>query len=149
MSNTGDINMVQLPSDDSGDEIELPSDNDSGDGESLAMDGPQHHAPAVPDMWMEKLKFEDLYQQVLRGNEPFQLLAEVFSPPRVTKRAQHHGHATMMAFDITHNGWDCMEPTMRKQLREIIAKVQPKVLVLSPPCTMFSALTRTKIKAYC
>ena len=69
MSNTGDINMVQLP-----------SDNDSGDGESLAMDGPQHHAPAVPDMWMEKLKFEDLYQQVLRGNEPFQLLAEVFSP---------------------------------------------------------------------
>ena len=55
----------------------------------------------------------------------------------------------MMAFDITHNGWDCMEPTMRKQLREIIAKVQPKVLVLSPPCTMFSALTRTKIKANC
>lgn len=158
MSSTCDFSMVQLPSDDSGDEIELPSGaspicdeielpSDVESSEDDRMEVHEIHTPAGSEqgqMWMEKLKFEDLYQHVMRGNEPFQLLAEVFSPPRITKSAQHFGHQTMMAFDIVHNGWDCMDPTMRNKLREIILKVEPKVLVLSPPCTMFSALTRRK-----
>ena len=46
--------------------------------------------------------------------------------------------------DITYNGWDCMEVSMRHQLKALLTSLKPKMLVLSPPCTMFSALTRTR-----
>ena len=88
--------------------------------------------------------FDALQDEVLKQNHDMgpQFLAEVLSVPRVTLAALRAGHRADFSFDLTYNGWDALKPAMRAQLKELIRLMGPRVLVLSPPCTMFSPLMR-------
>ena len=143
---------VELPSQSEQETVELPSDVDS-DGDAVMSDNlpadPADPRPALRrssalgTMLPNIENFKDVYDTIMVKGAPFQLVCEVFSPPRVTVRAQVAGHNSKYAFDITYNGWDCMEVSMRHQLKALVTALKPKMLILSPPCTMFSALTRT------
>ena len=125
--------------------VQLPSDEES-EGE-LIPDLPDpkpalKRSKAMVPMPFAGSDFQMVHHTVLREDMPPQLVTEVFSPPRVTLHARVAGYIdSKFAFDITYNGWDCMEVSMRRQLKEILMVLKPKVLVLSPPCTMFSPLT--------
>ena len=66
-------------------------------------------------------------------------VTEVYSPPRVTKRASRHGLLPGGALDLS-TGWDLSKPEGQRKALELIAKTKPALLILSPPCTTFSAL---------
>lgn len=123
-----------LPSDDGSD---LSDHNDDPMGVAV---GPQ------PDLEIElmAMSFPALKAHVLENNSALrpQFLCEVFSPPRVTTVASQLGHTADFAFDIEYNQWDALNGEMRVQLSRIIHIMAPQVLVLSPPCTMFSPLMR-------
>lgn len=145
MSEESEVELPFLPEDESEQEtVVLPSDVDS-DGETIMSDSlPADPRPALHRSRAMVENFKDVYETITISGAPFQLVCEVFSPPRVTVRAQVAGHESKYAFDITYNGWDCMEVSMRHQLKALLTSLKPKMLVLSPPCTMFSALTRTR-----
>ena len=72
-------------------------------------------------------------------------VAEVYSPPRVTARAQEMGMRPGMAFDITEkdeNGvaWDFSRRERREEARRRLRATRPWLLVGSPMCTAFSIL---------
>ena len=61
------------------------------------------------------------------------LVAEVFSPPRFAKTAEHMGfHAT--SYDLK-NGFDFRNKSDRDQVEQELANTPPALLVLCPPCT--------------
>ena len=66
-------------------------------------------------------------------------LAEVYSPPRVTRQAVKHGLRIGEAMDLT-TGWGCTRLLDRIRASEYVRKYKPRLLVGSPMCTMFSSL---------
>ena len=71
-------------------------------------------------------------------------VAEVYSPPRVTARAQFHGLEGGVALDLTvlndhGKPWDFSLEENRKAARNLIADTQPYLLVGSPPCAFTAA----------
>ena len=60
-------------------------------------------------------------------------VAELFSEPRVTLKAQQCG-ATGIAFDI-EQGCDLLEPQTQKEVSELLQEARPGLLTASPPCT--------------
>ena len=66
-------------------------------------------------------------------------VAEVYSPPRVTKRAKAHGLKPGWALDLS-TGWDFSKRAHRLQALRLIKDTRPSVIVLSPPCCVFSPL---------
>ena len=68
-------------------------------------------------------------------------VAEVYSPPRVTKRAQRMGLAPGLAMDFS-TGWDFSLPLHRKEALKLIHQHRPGLVMLSPPCGPFSTMRR-------
>lgn len=66
-------------------------------------------------------------------------VAEVYSPPRCTKEAKKQKMKATLALDLS-TGWDFRRADHRKEALRLIAQRRPAVLILSPPCTVFSAL---------
>ena len=66
-------------------------------------------------------------------------VAEVYCPPRVTKRARLHGLRPGWALDLS-TGWDFSKRSHRRAALRLISKTRPAVLMLSPPCCVFSPL---------
>ncbi|CAJ1416610.1 unnamed protein product [Effrenium voratum] len=66
---------------------------------------------------------------------------EIYSPPRVTEKAEKVGMSIGGALDL-RNGWDFCIPAHREQARRLVARLRPALIVLSPPCTTFSPLRR-------
>ena len=66
-------------------------------------------------------------------------VTEVYSPPRVTLRATKHGLKPGGALDLS-TGWDLSKPDVQKKALDLIALTKPALVILSPPCTTFSAL---------
>ena len=66
-----------------------------------------------------------------------QLVAEYYSPPRVLP---HIGSCEcFLSLDIL-TGWDFMDANNRRLSMEALKKYDVDMCILSPPCTMFSAL---------
>ena len=126
----------------SGGPPELPSSGYYHDDESLS-DSDLEPGSDVDSVAVAG-DFALTYQKYITNGTPMraQDLCEVFSPPRVTLNARRAGLTADFAFDITYNGWDALNPRMRSELFHLIRSMNPKVLILSPPCTMFSPLTR-------
>lgn len=159
-SPSSESNLVPSDNDDSqrvleGD-VHLPSlpESESEDGGSEVQDPAPKRSKNDAPVRVHTLvgNFKALEKAILSNPKqvqpiPRQLVSEVFSPPRVTAVAQRwaHNDDAIFAFDITYNGWDCLDMHMRAQLKKMIHALRPKLLVLSPPCTMFSALTRTAV----
>ena len=69
-------------------------------------------------------------------------VSELFSPPRMTVRCSRFGLRPGASFDLLE-GCDLSSAAGRAQVWAHVKKFAPRVLVASPPCTMFSQLMRT------
>ena len=65
-------------------------------------------------------------------------IIEMFSPPRVTKVGKGMGLEAGEAMDLI-TGWDFSREEDRKKAWYIKVE-KPKLIIGSPPCTMFSVL---------
>jgi len=70
---------------------------------------------------------------------PQEDLWELFSPPRVVAVGAEFG-LKGRSFDILQ-GWDLTDPLLQRKILCDLEKFRPKVVIASPPCTMFSRLT--------
>ena len=66
-------------------------------------------------------------------------IAEVYSPPRVAAEAAKRGLTAGESMDLT-TGWDFRLQEHRAQARKYVKENEPKLLIGSPMCTMFSTL---------
>eukprot|EP00974_Lingulodinium_polyedra_P120473 11175163-Lingulodinium_polyedra.AAC.1 len=64
---------------------------------------------------------------------------EMYSPVRVTKEAPKFGLRPGEAMGLA-NGWDFRRPEDRDRAWEYIFEFNPKLIIGSPMCTMFSQL---------
>eukprot|EP00435_Cladocopium_sp_Y103_P008346 s2034_g2.t1 len=72
----------------------------------------------------------------LKGNPN---ILEIYSPPRVTSKAEKFGFTAGGALDLS-TGWDFCKPSHQKAALRLVNELKPVLLILSPPCTTFSAL---------
>ena len=66
-------------------------------------------------------------------------VAEIFNPERFGARVAKHGLLAGSAFDLTL-GCDLLDPKQQERVREYFQATKPGLTVISPPCTLFSAL---------
>ena len=72
--------------------------------------------------------------------------AEVFSPPRTTARARQRGLRGGWSLDVNHEDpwtgrkWDLRDEKCKEAARSLLRRTRPKLLIASPPCTLFSLL---------
>ena len=74
-------------------------------------------------------------------------VAEVFSPPRFTKRAKNFGLKPGFSADITewmdeYEKWNLMKPEHEAEMKRRQTKEDPYLLTGSPPCEGFSIISR-------
>ncbi|CAK9032260.1 unnamed protein product [Durusdinium trenchii] len=67
---------------------------------------------------------------------------ELFSQPRLVPICQEMGLVAELSLDLK-TGWDCSLPDMKTLALKTIDQRKPWVIMLSPPCTMYSALQRS------
>jgi len=78
-----------------------------------------------------------------RGRYDF---AEIFSPPRICKRARERGLEGGWSLDwmvkdpVTGQAWDLRLRHVQEKVMKMIRRDRPGVIVACPPCTLFSAL---------
>ena len=68
-------------------------------------------------------------------------LMEFFSVPRLVPVCQEFGLLAEVSLDL-QTGWDANLPAMREFAFKAIEKRKPRVIMLSPPCTVYSQLQR-------
>jgi hypothetical protein len=68
-------------------------------------------------------------------------LAEFYSPPRVVPVATRRGLRGNLSLDLL-SGWDFKSPDLRDLSLRLLTVLTIYVLILSPPCTIFSELQR-------
>ena len=68
-------------------------------------------------------------------------LMELFSIPRLVPVCQARGMLAEVSLDL-ETGWDCNVASMRALAFKAIDNRKPRVVMLSPPCTMYSPLQR-------
>ena len=79
------------------------------------------------------------------------LVCETFSVPRVTDKAKRMGHALGWALDIagadeyTGRTWDLRQKRAQDEAMRLLHRTKPYLLILSPPCTLFSQMQRRNI----
>ncbi len=66
-------------------------------------------------------------------------VAELFSPPRIVPVARSRGLRAEHSFD-RETGYDLSTAKGKRRADEILDEVRPRVLISSPPCSMFSSL---------
>ena len=72
-------------------------------------------------------------------------VAEVYSPHRMTTMAEKLGYVAAFAFDLTTydeegRPWDLADEDVQKRALKRWETDKPKLLIASPPCTLFSLL---------
>ena len=82
---------------------------------------------------------KDLNRRLVKSLRDSPSILEVYSPPRVTKKAEKNGFTAGGALDLS-TGWDFCKPSHQKAALRLVNELQPVLVVLSPPCTTFSAL---------
>ena len=71
---------------------------------------------------------------------------EVFSPARTVPAAAKHGLRGGWSLDLAHTcaitgrRWNCLLEADRAWCKHMIYRDKPRMLIVSPPCTLFSAL---------
>ena len=108
---------------------------------------------------MEEVKGEDQVLMALRSfcgpraikkRESAYDVAEIFSPPRTTRRAIQRGLRGGWSLDIaeadkiTGQKWDLTKEGDIKKAWGLFYRSRPKLLIASPPCTLFSSMQRIR-----
>ena len=89
---------------------------------------------------MEVDRIEKMEPEPPSTTKPSEIhVAELFSEPRVTKWCEDNDLNAGESFDLK-TGWDLHRPDHRAAVLEYVRKAKPKVVIGSPPCTMFSRL---------
>ncbi len=79
-------------------------------------------------------------------------VAEVYSPPRITRMAKQMGLSTAWALDLTENDpddgqpWDLSKPEKRKKAMQLQDRDKPLMVIASPMCGPFSTLQNLNLK---
>ena len=127
---------VELP-----EAVDLPDADDAGNGFDEAVDLPD-------DSDDEQLQLASLADdsgvptpEIARLLTTRQDIAEFYSPPRVLPVARQRGLSGSLSLDIL-TGWDFKVPSFRALSLTLLLQLQILLLVLSPPCTIFSELQR-------
>ena len=71
-------------------------------------------------------------------------ITEVYSPARVTKLCERYGLIPGDSFDL-RTGYDLSDPQTQARVVRRVNETKPKLLIGSPPCTMFSRLQQLNI----
>ena len=66
-------------------------------------------------------------------------IAEVYSPPRLLPAARGLGLSGTLSCDIL-TGWDFSQTNIRAKFYQLLVQLNILFIMMSPPCTMFSAL---------
>lgn len=86
--------------------------------------------------------WDDVYQNMVAAiTKTRPLTSEVFSIPRLVAMANEMGSSGGASLDI-RNGWNALKPEHQERAIELLLYLRPYVTMLSPPCTLFSALMR-------
>ena len=73
-------------------------------------------------------------------------VCEIFSPPQISRVASRQGLRAGWSLDlstecpITGRKWDCRSAEDRAWVRKMVWRDKPKLLIVCPPCTLFSQL---------
>ena len=78
------------------------------------------------------------------------VVAEVYSPPRMCEMAEKLNMKGGFSLDLTtkdENGqaWDLSQQHFRTKALKLLEEVKPMLLVVCPPCTMFSTMQNVNI----
>ena len=68
-------------------------------------------------------------------------LIELFSPPRSVEACEALSLSCGPSFDLC-TGWDLAQPSTQSQVLSMIKEHAPRMVIMSAPCTEFSAITR-------
>eukprot|EP00435_Cladocopium_sp_Y103_P063462 s717_g25.t1 len=99
--------------------------------------GEKTSAPSTNSSGSEPLELFLSTRITCRGDD----LMEFFSVPRLVPVCQELGMQAEVSLDL-QTGWDANDPAMRQLAFEAIEKFKPWVIMLSPPCTVYSQLQR-------
>ncbi|CAJ1434177.1 unnamed protein product [Effrenium voratum] len=103
---------------------------------------PEHMHSWVTDQDGEVIKLDRKEQHYLANyisqNTKVDVM-EVYSPPRLGKRASRLGLRPGASLDLV-TGWDFNRADHRQASLDLIRRLRPALVVLSPPCTVFSQL---------
>eukprot|EP00435_Cladocopium_sp_Y103_P026760 s1698_g6.t1 len=75
------------------------------------------------------------------------VVAEVFSPPRVSQAAEEMGHVKGGAYDLA-TGYDLSKKQDRRRVKQELRQTDPDLLVICPPCGPFSILQNINIARF-
>ncbi len=79
--------------------------------------------------------------EISDDEEPVDDLMEIFSKPRVVPFAQALNLRAVCSIDL-ETGFDLLTFEGRGRVRTLVRERRPRFVILSPPCTMFSAMQR-------
>ena len=104
-------------------------------GQALA----KHFAYATSDIYGDDAKLTKEDKKFVKENlkKLNKTIVEVYSPERVTGKAEKYGFRAGGALDLT-TGWDFTKETHRQSALRMIRELQPVLVVLSPPCILSS-----------
>ena len=66
-------------------------------------------------------------------------IAEVFSPPRISVEGAKQGFRSSGSFDL-ETGWNLSDAQDRRAMWRHLQQTKPLLIILCPPCTMFSIM---------
>ena len=74
-------------------------------------------------------------------------MSEVFSPARVVKMCEKYGLTGGESFDL-RTGYDLSDPQVQARVIKYMQKEKPKLVIGSPPCTLFSRLQQLNLHVH-
>ena len=132
----------------SGSDVELPSDVSDSDGgapnafDEACDDAEEDEAQVELDALFEQSSSSSVPSpEVARNLSMRHEVAEFYSPPRVVPAAQMRGLRGSLSLDIL-TGWDFKDIGLQQLSVALLTTLSIRMLILSPPCTAFSALQR-------
>ena len=102
----------------------------------------------VFDMVLNKIIQIEQETELIKQLRQIQIdVAEIYSPPRVTKMAEKMGLKAGEAMDLI-TGWDFTLQRHREAAMEYVKRVKPKLVIGSPQCRMFSSMQHLNQKKH-
>jgi hypothetical protein len=129
--------LTELPPDVEDSDVELPPNvTDEGVGLDMALDDDSDSGDvcAIPGSDVPGPNLVHLLATQ-------QTVAEFYSPPRVLPATKRLGLSGVLSLDIL-TGWDFSLPSVRTTANLILNRLLVFIVLLSPPCTVFSDLQR-------
>ncbi len=87
----------------------------------------------------ERKKVNQAFEMLLGQEGMRPVVSEVFSPPRVAKKAEEMGMTAGSSFDY-ETGWDLGREDHKRKMWKQLKQEEPELVILCPPCKAFTIL---------